>query len=168
MTRSALSSARLAPRCPDWLLSGPGHPLETSLNNFGSLRASQVMTRPVRVQLGISKPFWCCEDHLWSVRIWTCLFQRPILFCKYLSPLILHKNGSVFRIFIWISVIEETNGLEIRFLVPDILNKYKRSILFGTPCIFLETQCKISRNNLRLCCVKLNSDWVSCLTAYYT
>ena len=29
---------------------------------------------------------------------------------------------------------EEKSGLEIRFLVPEILNKYKRSILFGTPC----------------------------------
>ena len=26
------------------------------------------------------------------------------------------------------------NGLEIRFLVPEIFNKYKRSIFFGTPC----------------------------------
>ena len=51
MARSALSSARLAPRCPDWLLSGPGQPLETSLGNFGSLRAYQVMARPVRGQL---------------------------------------------------------------------------------------------------------------------
>ena len=25
---------------------------------------------------------------------------------------------------------EETNGLEIRFLIPEILNKYKRSIFF--------------------------------------
>ena len=31
---------------------------------------------------------------------------------------------------------EEKNGLEIRLLVPEIFNKYKRSILFGTPCIF--------------------------------
>ena len=30
--------------------------------------------------------------------------QNPILFCKYLSPLISHINGSVFRIYIWISV----------------------------------------------------------------
>ena len=29
---------------------------------------------------------------------------------------------------------EETNGLEIRFLIPEILNKYKRSIIFETPC----------------------------------
>ena len=30
---------------------------------------------------------------------------------------------------------EEKNGQEIRFLVPEILSKYKRSIFFGTPCI---------------------------------
>ena len=30
---------------------------------------------------------------------------------------------------------EEENGLEIRFLVPEILSKYKRSIFFETPCI---------------------------------
>ena len=30
---------------------------------------------------------------------------------------------------------EEKNGLEIRFLGPEILSKYKRSIFFGTPCI---------------------------------
>ena len=29
---------------------------------------------------------------------------------------------------------EEKNGLEIRFLVPEILSKYKRSIFFETPC----------------------------------
>ena len=29
---------------------------------------------------------------------------------------------------------EEENGLEICFLVPEISNKYKRSIFFGTPC----------------------------------
>ena len=32
---------------------------------------------------------------------------------------------------------EEKNGLEIRFLVPEILNKYKRSIFFGTPCTYM-------------------------------
>ena len=29
---------------------------------------------------------------------------------------------------------EEKNGLEIRFLVPEIFKKYKRSIFFETPC----------------------------------
>ena len=31
---------------------------------------------------------------------------------------------------------EEKNGLEILFLVPEISNKYKRSIFFETPCSF--------------------------------
>ena len=52
ITKSALSSARLAPRCPDWLLSGPDHPLEISLGKFRSLRTPQVMPRSVRGQLG--------------------------------------------------------------------------------------------------------------------
>ena len=30
---------------------------------------------------------------------------------------------------------EEKNGLEIRFLVPEIVSKYKRSIFFETPCM---------------------------------
>ena len=30
-------------------------------------------------------------------------------------------------------VLEEKNGLEIRFLVPEIFNKYKRSIFLGHP-----------------------------------
>ena len=32
---------------------------------------------------------------------------------------------------------EEKNGLKIRFLVPEILSKYKRSIFFETPCTVL-------------------------------
>ena len=61
--------------------------------------------------------------------------QNPILFCKYLSPLISHINGSVFRIYIYGSQFsEEKNGQEICFLVSEILSKYKRSIFFGMPC----------------------------------
>ena len=38
---------------------------------------------------------------------------------------------------------EETNNLEIRFLIPEILNKYKRSIFLDTleylePILYLE------------------------------
>ena len=49
---SGLSSARLASRCPYWPLIGPDNPWETSFGNFGPLRASQGMTRPVGSQLG--------------------------------------------------------------------------------------------------------------------
>ena len=55
-------------------------------------------------------------------------------FVLYISqlPNIL-QNGSVFRIYIWISVFRRKNGLEIRSLVPQILCKYKRSFFLGRP-----------------------------------
>ena len=34
---------------------------------------------------------------------------------------------------------EEKNGLEIQFLVSEILGTYKRSIFFGTPCMNLKS-----------------------------
>ena len=55
MTWSGLNSAKLAPRCTNWPLSGAGHPWKTSLGNFGPLRASQGMIRPVKGQLGYLK-----------------------------------------------------------------------------------------------------------------
>ena len=46
---------------------------------------------------------------------------------------------------------EETNGLEIRFLVPEILNKYKRSIFLGTPCMLTSVYYdKITENMLTI------------------
>ena len=38
------------------------------------------------------------------VLIWIYLFHNHILFIKYLSPLIWHRNSSVFNIHRWISV----------------------------------------------------------------
>ena len=95
MTYSGCNSARLASRCLQWPLTGPGNPGETSLGNFGPLR---LWPGQSAVSWDISRPFWCWVDHLRSVWIWTCLFQNPILFCKYFSPLISHRKGSVFRI----------------------------------------------------------------------
>ena len=39
-----------------------------------------------------------------SLLILTCLLRNPILFWKFLSPLQSHRNSSVFRIEVWISV----------------------------------------------------------------
>ena len=52
MTWSGLNSVRLTSRCPDWHLTGPANPWETSLGNFGPRRASQGMSRPISGQLG--------------------------------------------------------------------------------------------------------------------
>ena len=42
-----------------------------------------------------------------TVLILIDLFQNHILFCKYLSPLTSHRNGFVFKIWVWISVQEK-------------------------------------------------------------
>ena len=48
MNWSGLNSTRLALRCTDWPLPGPGNPWKTILGNFGLHKASQGMIRPVR------------------------------------------------------------------------------------------------------------------------
>ena len=40
------------------------------------------------------------------------LIKNPILFCKYLSPLKSHRNGFVFKIYIWISVFRRKKQFE--------------------------------------------------------
>ena len=114
LARSYPERPQGAQNCPNWCLIG-------YLDQAGASR-------------GILKPIWHCWDHFRSLPIWLCPFQNPILVCKYLSPLISHRNGSVFKIYIYGSQFseEEKNSLEICFLVPEILNK-------SYSCIFLNT-----------------------------
>ena len=120
LTWSGPHSTRVALRCPNWLLTNVVKPWEAlrgpELSQLGCPDHSASSQ-------GISRPLWCCEDHFRSVWICICLFRTPVLFCKYLSPLRLHKIGSVFKIYIWISVFRKKNGLEICSLVPEILDK---------------------------------------------
>ena len=55
------------------------------------------------------------------------MFQSIILFCKNLSPLALHRNSFVFKICLWISVFSKWYGLEICFLVLEMIG------FFGPP-----------------------------------
>ena len=52
LTWGGPDSIRVALRCPDWPLSGQDTPWETSWGNWGTLRASQGMTRAVKSQSG--------------------------------------------------------------------------------------------------------------------
>ena len=69
------------------------------------------------------------------IRNQNILIKNPILFCKYLSPRKLHRNGFIFKIFVWISVF----GRKYRFENPilgcrDI--KRTRSLIFlGHPVL---------------------------------
>ena len=44
---------------------------------------------------------WICND----------LFWNRILFCKYPGPLRSHRNGVVFKIYVWILVFRRKNGV---------------------------------------------------------
>ena len=71
-------STRVALRWPDWLLTAPVIPWEAlrapSCPNW-YLRGSPGHSGASR---GISKPLWCCEDHLRPVWICTCIFRNPV------------------------------------------------------------------------------------------
>ena len=50
-------------------------------------------------------------------------------------PNITQKRFCIQNLHMDLSFQKKKNSLEICFLVPEILNKYKRSIFFETPCI---------------------------------
>ena len=93
----------------DW----PGH---TKRGPKGPKLAQTGLSLVIWTSRGILKPIWHCWDHFRSLPIWLCPFQNPILVCKYLSPLISHKNGSVFKIYIWISVFRRKKRFRNLFL----------------------------------------------------
>ena len=107
---------RVAFRCLDGSLSGPDTPWETSRGNWGPMRASQGITGPVRSQLGHLKPLCFSADHFRSVWICACLFRNIVLFCKNLGPLKEHKIGSLFEIYLWISVFRWNKRFRILFI----------------------------------------------------
>ena len=61
------------------------------------------------------------------------VFMDFILFCKYLSFLKSHRNGSVLSIFIWISVFKRKNHFRNPFLGSRDIEKKTVSFFFGHP-----------------------------------
>ena len=101
MVLTALEWPWNAPTGPWVAPTPPERPFGATWGPWGSLG---IWPGQSGASQGISRPFLCCEDHFRSVWICTCLCRKPILFCKYLSPLKSHKIDSVFKIYIWISV----------------------------------------------------------------
>ena len=60
------------------------------------------------------------------------LIKNPILFCKYLTPQKLHRNGFVFKILVWIWIFKRKNNFNVWYLVADILSKVGGSIFWYT------------------------------------
>ena len=63
------------------------------------------------------------------------LFKNPILFCKFLSPLKLYRNGFVFKIHIWISSFSTKKRDENLMLGCRDMCKINTAPFFETPCI---------------------------------
>ena len=66
------------------------------------------------------------------------LIKTPILFHIYLSSLLSHRNGSVFKMYIWISVFRRKKQFENEIFGWGY-NKQKPSLIFfGTTCEYFE------------------------------
>ena len=117
---------RVTPDCPRFTLRGPNRPQVAPTGLSGGVWASQ----------GRSRPIWLCSDHFRSFRIWLCQFRKPILFCKYLSPLKSQRNGLVLWIYIWILVFRRKKHFKNMILGSwDVKQIQKVNFLFS--CRFL-------------------------------
>ena len=111
-----LKAVLIEPDCPCDATTGPQLTLITDWANLGHLRISKFEIWSVRGQLGPRKNTLVLWEPLQVISKWTCLSRNHILFCKYLSPLNLHRNGTIFKIFIWISVFRRKKRFVNLFL----------------------------------------------------
>ena len=99
--QSGLEMPRLAPGWSGHTLRGPQWP---HVAPTGLSRGVWAIQRPVGTSQGHSVSLRTTSGQYEYVLV---SFRNPVLFCKYLSPLKSHKIGSVFKIYIWISVFRE-------------------------------------------------------------
>ena len=104
--QSGLEMPRLA---AEW----PRYPLRDQLGQHGATEGlsgyDQASQDPVGASQGHSVPLRTTSGQYEYVFV---SFRNPVLFCKYLSPLKSHNIGSVFKIYTWISVLEEKTSLD--------------------------------------------------------
>ena len=102
---------------PQLAAEWPRHPLRDQLGQHGATEGlsgyDQASQEPVRASQGHSVPLRTTSGQYEYVLV---SFRNPVLFCKYLSPLKSHKIGSVFKIYIWISVFREKKRFRNLFI----------------------------------------------------
>ena len=102
---------------PQLAAEWPRHPLRDQLGQHGATEGlsgyDQASQEPVGASQGHSVPLRTTSGQYEYVLV---SFQNPGLFCKYLSPLKSHKIGSVFKIYIWISVFREKKRFRNLFI----------------------------------------------------
>ena len=86
-------------------LTGTWLAISHTVRPWGAPSCPNQLSGVIQASLGNKRTIWLCWNHFKSKWIWTCVFQSPILFCKYLSSLKLLRNDFVFRIYRWISVL---------------------------------------------------------------
>ena len=115
---------RLTSDWPDHTMRGPKG-LKLVFQGFPG--TDRCMSVYLWANLALLRPFLVIPNINLSV-------QNPILFCKYLSPLISHINCSVFRIYIWISVFRRKKWSRNPFLGSwDIEQIQKINFFLGSP-----------------------------------
>jgi len=90
------------------------------------------------IHIQILNTFLCdsrSSEYAWmKYTLWVdynCLPQSLILFCKFLCPLKLHRNGHVFKLCVWISVFRRNKWFANPILVCRDIEQ-NPSIFFGT------------------------------------
>ena len=78
------------------------------------------------------------------ILIWTRLFRNSILFSKYFSPLKLHTDGSVFTIYICISIFGSEKQFGKLFLGSWDIKHIQKVHLFKTLCILLPSSVPVA------------------------
>ena len=61
-----------------------------------------------------------------------------VLFWRYVSPRKSHRNGFIFKIFVWISVFRRKKRFENLILGYRDIKRTRSLIFFGIPCICCE------------------------------
>ena len=126
---------------PQLAAEWPRHPLRDQLGQHGATEGlsgyDQTSQEPVGASQGHYVPLRTTSGQYEYELV---SFQNPVLFCKYLSPLKSHKIGSVFKIYIWISVFREKKRFRNLFIgsgdikQTNILTFFlKRPVVLGEP-----------------------------------
>ena len=138
-------------------LTGTWLAISHTVRPWGAPSCPNQLSGVIQASLGNKRTIWLCWNHFKSKWIWTCVFQSPILFCKYLSSLKLLRNDFVFRIYRWISVLGRKKLFGNPFLgCWDISQRIKYNSnytffmghplgLFSTKYKFYNNFCLISR-----------------------
>ena len=131
LSHSGLNLHKSMPTGPRWALIAPKWGLVGLIVQTDWIEVKTVFILKVIKTHRTSKSNTLSFDH-------NHLIKNSILICKFLSPLKLHRNGVVFKIYVWISVFrrKKTIWKSDTWLPRYLLNKHW-TIFFKHPVAFM-------------------------------